>query len=441
MTNTIKNLNLPVFTFQTGQKARRFSVWNTTFKDFDEVSRVYHYSGSSGRGEQRGVVTPHVNNLKKAMNDGTFVPTPLTVSVGSKIAPVFHEENGTVDIAVNLEEKERLHVTDGQQRSTALRQLREEANASFESLQQQIESAKAGLAKATADNERSKFQALIKALEEKSEQSNKKVEQIDNTPITTIVLLDGDTQIDFVALQQGRPVDTAHMLSMRIRHGLFANAKLPSIQKAFEVAKILNKEDDGPYEKTIRFDSTSAASSVLPVTTLCSQSASDIGTSLVGLARIANTVEPNKDEDWCVKCIRVTYDSLLKNAPHLVSSGGTCCPPNTSEWTRGSASMLIGLANLLAYKSLYLGQAEPEDTNGELASYANAVMPDKVEGNYSGPVKRMILGRIAKMYLGDVNRPKHEEVPIDLIESLSSSTLGVSKLPKPPKAKKSKKND
>jgi glycosylphosphatidylinositol transamidase (GPIT) subunit GPI8 len=48
----------------------------------------------------------------------------------------------------------------------------------------------------------------------------KSIRFLTDAPVEFFVFLNGDTQKDFLNFQKGRPVDSAHLLSMTVQRGL-----------------------------------------------------------------------------------------------------------------------------------------------------------------------------------------------------------------------------
>jgi hypothetical protein len=106
-------------------------------------------------------------------------------------------------------------------------------------------------------------------------------------------------------------------------------------------------------------------------------------------------------------------------------------PPDGS---RGSATMWIGLGNLLAYRLTL-----PDDGSvitDSLVEAAKQVCDHTVRGNFSGPKKRELLGEIVFKFFATVkNVPFYkDEIPQELVDLLSYSTFAIKK-PKKVKAK------
>ena len=252
--------------------------------------------------------------------------------------------------------------------------------------------------------------------------------------MTVTIYFDGDPAQDFVRLQQGRAVDASHLLALRVRHKLLKDA---AVQAALEVARLLHTQEGSPVRQLVRLDSRGGLP--LPVSALCSRGASDIGTSLVGLARVSQTAEQGKEPAWLASVVTAAFQALKKDAPALLDCGKVVTPM-ANNGTKGAATMLIGIGTVLAYRMSVLGHATPtEDDLSRLVQSAKATLDEAVSGNLSGPRKRELLGRFAKEFLADVAGDKHRDLPVGLLRVLSASAFGVAPLPKEKKPKAAKK--
>lgn len=381
-----------VKSFGLGENKRKYIVVTDKFSVVKKFFAADKYNALTGEGEQRELVMPHVKKLLKEIEGGTFTPT--AVSVGLKpdqIAKLVWEQDNK-KVSLKLLDGEVSPLTDGQHRFKAMHLLSE------------------------MDNYR---------------------DDINNCDITALVMLDGSTKKDFLNLQLGRQVDTSHLHSMSIQEKMTKHKDSKAIELAYEATKLLAKNEKSPFYNQIRFDSTGVAG--IPVSTLSSKGASDIATSLVGGAKIA--LRYSKDAQWLVNCILTAFSYVKAQAPHLFEVGMPLCPPPNG--TKGSATMIIGLGNILAYR---LAEEELTETIiGKLVQAAKNAFGTKVDGNFSGPMKRSTMGTYASILLnGTVPTEKcWHSLPKDLLELLSCSAFAVPKIEKvkvekPKKEKKTK---
>lgn len=350
-----------------------------------------HYNVNRGSGEQRALIQPHVRKLRNEMRAGNYTPTPVTAGLRARHRKdeIFVRKANRVEL--NIPYDKPLPLTDGQQRFGALNSLYEEATGS--------------------DNT-----DLAKRILE--------------LPIPIVIQLNGDTQRDFLNLQSGKPVDTSHMFSMMQQRGMFAGPHSDAFRAAFEVAKILHKNTESPFDKQVRFDTRSTAG--YPVKSLCAAGSSDISTSLIGLARISLEEDffgRTLTNDEQANLVVAAYQAMREKEPGLLEPTMPFEPP--PEGKKGSATLFIGLATLLAYR--VLAQKKDKPTAQDLTKLTNACKEwanNPIDGNFAGPFKRTLMGNIAKSFLGDLKGEKHEGLPMGLCAILSASAYGVNPLPK-----------
>ncbi len=382
-----------VFNFELNGNSRKYMVVTVPFETAKKIFQTDVFNALTQTGEQRAVFAAHARKLRKEMLNGKYTPAAFTVGIrdshkdGLSFADVEVDEGDGprtyTEATLELKDGEYLPTLDGGHRTDALNEIGDSAA---------------------------------------------------KLPVTALVMLDGNTALDFLNLQSGRTVDRAHMLSLNVARN--SNVKDREIvQLALEAGRILSTNSESPFHNLIKFDSTGLTG--IPVSTLASKGASDIGTSLVGGARIAKLA--GKDAAWLAACVLKVYKTLKEKAPELLVTGMVLTPP--PHGTRGSATMLVGLGNMLAYRLAAQKLAAPTDKDLEvLLDAAKKTCDQVVKGSFSGPVKRSILGDFADKFFADiVDADKtHEGVPTELVNLLSTSTFAVSKLEKPKKVKEPK---
>lgn len=392
-----------VHCWNLGGKEREYLVTTVPYGVARQFFKTDIYNAKTNHGEQRDEIDSHVKKLQAAMAGGTFTPT--VVSIGLKPShrkklerlPLETKDASgqpiitpMAELVVSYEDGPTFPLLDGGQRFAALRRLHKNAN----------------------DAEQ---QARIESL-----------------PITVVVYLDGDTKADFVNLNLGKAVDAAHLLSMRVQQKAVAQKDLPYYKLALEVAKLLNEDEDSPFYKQIRFDSRGMAP--LTINTLCSRGASDIATSLIGLARIALHASSDGplDAEAVVDSFKLAIKVIRSKAPLHLAPGRFLTPP--PDGTRGSATMLVGVAALYIYRLSLDGQND-DVVEKELIDAIEVAFSDSMAGAFGGPVKRELMGEFAKQFFQNVDVDKHCGVPKELVRILSASTFRLPKLPKERKPK------
>jgi hypothetical protein len=378
---------------------------NVPYKDAAELIMAHRFNGQTGKGSQRELVLPQVKKLKKEMEEGTFTPTVVSAACTKKHRPALGTDGR---FTLTFDSDTPLDQTDGGHRFESLAVIRKE-------LQQQLAEDPTG---------------------PDAEMNKRWLEQVENLPVTVVVYFDGDPQKDFVRLQAGKAVDATHLLSLRIAQRMEAD---PAVKLAFETAKLLAKQDGSPFLNLVRFDSRGKLP--LPINTLCARGSSDIATSLVGLARVGLTA--GKSASWLAGVVVDAYAAVEKYAPDLLQYGRVLTPM-ANEGKKGQSTMLVGLGTMLAYR--LIATSKDRALSGDLealAKAAQATLSEPVVGNFSGPMKRALMGEFAAAVLADVVVDKWDsngkEIPVSLIKALSASTFAVDPLPKEPKKKATKK--
>jgi hypothetical protein len=374
--------------------ARRFAEVTVTYSEASELFRPVPYNALNGRGEQRASIEPHLRKLKKAMESGEYTPTSGSVGLRQKHREQVTYEGGTFSLTVNSADP--LPLTDAGHRLGAIARI-------VSDLQAKVRAAK-------DDQEKAEHQAQL--------------EEALSLPITFTIHLDGDTQKDFVNLQSGRVVDRSHLFSLKVQQKAFAD---PAFQLAIDVARSLHRRNDSPFRNLIRFDSRGDMG--MPINTLCAKGASDLATSLVGLAKVGLAATPPMDADALADCVVAACRALRDGDSDLVASGmplafvGGC-------GTRGSATLVVGLGLCLAYRG---GEASLSD----LVKVARETLSDPLNGSFPSSLKRQLMGDFARVFFAGEVGEKHDGLPIALLRTLSASAFAAQPLPKAKKKTKS----
>jgi hypothetical protein len=326
----------------------------------------------------------HVKVIRKEIEDGNFTPTSVSVGVREfkqegTPHPEIHQELGRV--AVTVPDGATLPLLDGGHR----------------------------------------FQALELLYQQEAYREN-----IGKSDIVAILLLDGNTKKDFLNLQKGRPVDKSHIHSLSVKAKLLAAKDANVLTFAYDTAILLNTDERSPFKNQIRFDSHGVSG--IPISSLSGKGASDIATSLVGGAKIA--LGCGKDPAWLAENIIIAFTYLKANASELFEQGMKLTPPPNG--TKGSATMIIGVGNMLAARVGLQGELKANNKDIEkLVEAAKQTLSEPVKGNFSGALKRDLMGAFAEKFFADVEHLDfHFGVPKKLVEVLSTSTFSTPKLEK-----------
>ncbi len=375
--SNIVEISGKVKTWDLGKTPRQYFDADVPFGVFRKVTKPEQYVANTGKGEQRKVLDPYAKKLKNEMTAGTFTPTPMAAGLRPRHRKNLSVESGLATLKVN--DGDPLPLLDGQQRG-------------------------AGLEGILSDASKDGNEELIK--------------KVLDTPITVRFYLDGNTQEDFVNLNVGKPVDSTLMFSLRMRTNKVSGANQEAVQTAVDAARILNGNTLSPYYNSIRFDDRSLAP--IPVMTLCARGASDLGTSLVGVAKASG-----KDAKGVSFLVAAVYKALDTYAKELLEPGRLLTPP-LPEGTRGSATMIAGLATCLGYAVAQRGEELPSDEDlQKLAAAAKETLAGSVDGNLAGPRKRQLLGEFCASYFADSVEEKEGGVPAGLLKTISRSAFGV----------------
>jgi len=316
---------------------RKYLVTTVPFDVVNRFTKASPFSATTGEGEQRKRQDGHVRKLREEMAAGRFTPTPISAGLRATHLAKMKLSKEKVTLEVSFDDP--LPLTDGFQRISALK-------------------------------------CLLEAAEKKQDIAG--IRELQNLPVTIMVYLDGNTQTDFINLNQGKPVDTTHLFSLRYKNGLLSGKHQEEVQVAIEAARMLNANPESPYDKALRFDDGGTAP--IPLRTVCALGASDVASSLIGVA-----LAGKGNAEATAKRVVSVYQALKAHAPELLERGKLLAPP-LPHGTKGSATMLAGVTTCLAYRLQAKGDAEPSPAELEsVALAAKKTLAGSVEGNMSGP--------------------------------------------------------
>lgn len=375
-----------------GKEGRRYLVTTLPYQLVRQFFQPDIYRAENHRGEQRGIVENHARMISREILAHTYTPTTLSAGLRTRHRKQLVIENDVGRLLLSSDDP--LPLTDGGHRNYAIGMV------------------------------------LRKAIEEGNEDLQKLVEQL---PVTVLILLDGDTQLDFLNLQKGRPVDTSHMLALKMRQGMYNGQLQQEMEFAWKIARLLNTTKDCPFEKQIRFDSR--GSLALPLSSLCSTAASNLATSLIGMARVC-LYEGKETSSWvtisaeeAVNAALIVKNALEENAPELLEPDMPICPPPNGN--RGSATMFLGVVTGLIYRLKEKGQLLPDENDvKQLCESCRTVFGVRKPGGFSGQGKRASMGEFMAEFYSGVKTDKHHGIPFDLLEILSCSAYGVPTFPR-----------
>ncbi len=382
------------------------TVQNIPFEQANELIMAHGYNGQTGKGQQRAIVESHAKKIKQEMRAGNFTPTPISAALEKRHLELLTlNDDGTFSLTVNS--KDPLLQTDGGHRFEALKLL-------------SVELAET-LAKEKDEGEIAVLSRWLK--------------EIKALPITVTVYFDGNAAKDFVNLQAGRAVDASHLKSLSIQAGVSVN---PAIKMAHQIARELHGLPGSLFLKSIKFDSRGTLP--LPISTLTASGSSDLGTSLVGVAKVG--LAANKSAASLAKIVVEAHKALSaldasQEGDDGILSVDKVLTPVENDGSKGSSTMLVGVGVCLAHRVLCQGrETVSADDVERLKRAAQETLNKKVGGGFSGPQKRKYLGQFAKAFFADVETPKHQGIPTSLLKVVSCSAFGVEALPKEVKSPK-----
>ncbi len=375
---------------------RRWATLAMTFEEIRNYTKIDYWDSLKQSGNQRPLVKPHVKKLKTAYREGKMVPASISLSLTPEQRDRLRVSGNR--FSLELSEEDRVPLTDGQHRTHALNEL---------------------MAELLAGRDR------LPEVDQENLQTS--IEQILSMAFPVTLHIDGDTVTDFLALQEGRAVDKAQMTSMK------ASRLEPGSKGyiAMQIATLLDNAKEGPFTGTIRFGGQENA--ILPVSTLCAASSSDLATSLIGTAAIMQKypkVQPkhiNEIASWI-------YRSIQVGKPEIINSGKILTPP-VAKGTKGAATMFVGVLNCVLFRFCVQGhfgrKFGPEEETHLLASLKS--LDANVDGSFSSALKREYLALFAGEYFKPMeeshNLQMHEGIPLTLLEILPPSTFGISPIP------------
>ena len=211
--------------------------------------------------------------------------------------------------------------------------------------------------------------------------------------------------------------------------------KPTDLRLAHEVAKRLNGNRHCPFYRQVRFDSTGMAR--LLVSDLCRQGAADLGTSLVGLAKVGLSFDTPKSPDWLAMTVVAVITTLQDKAPELLAEDRMLTPP--PDGTKETVTMLVGLAVAIAYRMVLIGEEVPSDrTKARLATAARETLDGTAKSCGTASSRRRLIGSFVRRFFDDMPDLKRiDGLPAELLEKLSASAYGpptgpATSAPRPP---------
>ena len=365
--------------FGEKDKGRRYLVVDANYGKIRTVCKPEVFDAEKFSGEQRIQVKNRVNKLKRDISAGEYTPT-------SFYAVLTNQKVDVVDkiATIEINPTEPIVILDGCHRSAALETIRAE--------------------------------------------SPRMTKLVDNLPILLMVSLDpSKRKQDFINLQDRLPVNSSHMLSLKIGQGMPNFSK--TWQLARDIALALHKTDGSPLHNLVKFDSSSNAP--VELKQLITSSASDGAYSLFTTARILEKYD--KKVSFAIETALKVYATIKESCAETIQQKKLLCLPPVGA--KGAASLFVVLLNCMLYR-LYIADRERmvQSDRNALIRGIKEVLDEEVNGDYSVQRKRKLAGGFADFFFEDILEKNefvggHCGIPVPLIVLTSHSAWSVEKLP------------
>jgi hypothetical protein len=347
-----------------------------------DVLKVEQYDHDTGRGYQRGLDNKKASALAAEMKDGRYTPAGLSASVTDK-HKVSRVDDGTVKI-VGVTPDAPLALVDGQHRTAAFAQLFAES-----------------------------------------------ADDWTETTMPLLILLDHAHQAtDFLNLQRGNAVSRNLMRSLEFKSGMIDD---PLVGFATEVVGKLAADTRSFMANNVAYAANDKRK--LQYSTLISSGGSTLATTVYGGAKIAS--EFAMTPEWLTACYMTGWTYLRKHltpideglgddAVRKALSTGRLLEPLYNGGNRGGTHLLIGVLNMLAWRTGYASLDKPSDEDlDHMAKCVDWLWGDAEYDGGSAPTLRQHVGEFAEAFFKTFKGSRVNGVPVDLVAVLSPSTLGL----------------
>lgn len=383
-------------------QTREYGDIHLSFGEAIEYITPVRYNALTGRGEQRAIHEGHARSIRNAMRDGTYTPTQMSAGLrqSHRTGLTIDHEQGSFTLSVDSEDP--IPQTDGGHRYAAI--------------EAEVKETRKAIAAAKTEEEKVGLEEILQSLL--------------SITVGFRIYFDGDLKSDFLNLQSGRTVDSAHIYSLKIQQKVLS---APEFKLSFEICRYLNKSAQSPFHGLLRFDSLQTSSALvrqMPISSLSAKGSSDLSTSTIGLAKVAIASGVECKPEQLADFVTVAFTTLKDKLFHSLEEGKVLTPPRHSG-TKGSATMLVGVGLCLAYRCLSRGSAEILPDNLDLlVQSVKKTLDVPIEGNLSSPGKREMMGRFAEEFLSDLDGGHHDGLPVGLLKATSPSAFNAAALPK-----------
>jgi len=357
-------------------KSRKYLVVNTNFGTYFKYFQAYRYEIETGEGEQRHNKVSKINKLRKAIIDGTYTPTPMSASVLENTNVVIDDKNRAT---IQLDENNKLAITDGDHRYAALSEIRKE-----DSLRRKV----------------------------------------DNLPITITLYLDhSKRKEDFVNLNMGFAVNRNHLLNLQIDSGKIDPKKDSYYKTVRSLAIKLNKDTVSPFKDLVQF---SAEKAPLSFSILATTRSGELIQSLYTTAKFMEKC--NLSEGEIINSLIGFHGWLSKNSIALTSGKLLEFPP---DGARRSASLFLGVFNTWIYYLYLNNRKQPVAKDYKILKGALPNIEEDRAGDLSTKRCPNVLKEFAQCLFNEMSEDEdcrfafHHGLPVSLLVMSSCSSFGV----------------
>jgi hypothetical protein len=347
-----------------------------------DLLRVEQFDHDTGRGYQRGLDEKKASSLAAEMREGRYTPAGLSASLTDR-HKISRTDDGVVTVK-NVSHDAPLACVDGQHRLRSMAILHAESP-----------------------------------------------DEWADVSVPLLLLLDHAHQAtDFLNLQRGNAVSRNLMRSLEFKSGMIDDE---NVGFATEVVGRLAADRRSFMANGVAYVTNDKRK--LQYSTLISSGGSTLGTTVYGGAKIAR--EFGRSPDWLADVYTAGWTYLQTHLTPLdpdlgeesirkALSTGRLLEPLSQGGNRGGTHLLLGIFNLLAWRTGYAGLDKPGDEDlKRLADTVDWLWADAEFDGGSAPTLREHLGEFAQAYYKDFKGPKTLGIPNELVNVLSPSTLNL----------------
>ena len=373
-------LNLECYDISTNEQYKYYCVGALPLYKILDMSYVYQYDAQNNDGEQRGLNTTHLKNLKKAILSNSFTPSPITLFVEDNQFTI----KGSM-ATLHFDKDEPFRVIDGGHRLAA-----------FESIA----------------HKDVKLSRRIKSMQ-----------------LPVIFVLGGSPRDNFINLQMGKAVDRSQLLSMKVQSNGFTGETKRHYDWAHEACSLLHNSSNSPLFGVFKFDSSSDG---VGFNAVARNSSSDNITTFLGASKLAKHygLSPKDYVKFLVEVYMLCYKA------NLMTQGKILCLPPTGKVV--SMNVFIGVVNVLLFMKQNNMEINSDTTKDILKTHLNDIT--NLSNKFSATGRREFFKVLCGDLFKDSNLPSYEGIPESFLNIFSGSSVAI-KMPKETKNKKKEKTE